>query len=66
MQENPTQYLLLGLTVPNIKWSLENWGLTKSLKYLETAAVIDDFCSYAGKQVSQYQNPDSSINLPVL
>lgn len=64
MQENPDNYY--GDLFSKCKMKrFENMGITKSLKYFEIAAVIDDFCSNASKQLFQYQNPNSSVNLPI-
>lgn len=64
MQENPDNYY--GDLFPKCKKkNCENTGISKSLKYLEIAAVIDDFCSDTSKQLFQYQNPNSSVNLPI-
>lgn len=64
MQENPDNYYR-DLFFKCKRKSFDNSGITKSLKYLEIAAVIDDFCSDASKQLFQYQNPNSSVNLPI-
>lgn len=64
MQENPDNYY--GDLFPKgKKKSSENTGISKSLKCLEIAAVIDDFCSDTSEQLFQYQNPNSSVNLPI-